>query len=99
MKISLQKVGGLLGTPRPSAELDTERLCEEDRHRLQQHLDSAKFWELPEELTADSAARDAQGTILQVDDEGRSHAVGFELATAPDTVKALVSLVRALASK
>jgi len=47
----------------------------------------------------DEAARDAQGTVLQVEDGARSHAVGFELGTAPDSLKALVSLVRSLAKQ
>lgn len=99
MKISVQKVGGLLGVPRPSAQLDTGRLSAEERQQLQERLESAGFWDLPAELPAPAATRDAQGTVLHVEDGARSHAVGFELATAPDALKALVSLVRTLANK
>lgn len=99
MRISVQRVGGLLGARRPFAELDTERLCEDDRRQILEHLERTKFWELPEELTGVSSTRDGQGTIVQVQDGERSHAVGFELAAAPEAIKAFVSFVRVLASK
>lgn len=96
MRFTLTRFGGFAAVQRPPLVVDTAGLPRKDAARLRRLTEAAGFFDLPADLGPPGAVPDAQGHELAVtDDAGRSHAVSFGAAAAPEALQALLAAVRA----
>jgi hypothetical protein len=96
MRVQFQVSGGIgflpgLAAPR-AIEVDT--LPEDDRRRVHQALDEARFFSLPARVPAPRGAADYQTYQITVEDGARRHTVVVSDPVAPAPLQRLVTLLR-----
>ena len=96
MRIHFERTGGFAGM-RVTATIDTESLSPEEASELQEMVDTAKLFDLPEVIEAPNGGADRFQYNLTVEDAGRSHTVRVGEAAAPDELRPLLRRLTTLA--
>jgi hypothetical protein len=98
MRVHLQVSGGLGSFPGLSAPrtIDVDTLSEEDRQRLTQLVDDARFFALPSRIPAPRGAADYQTYQITIEDGARRHRVVVSDPVAPAPLQKLIDALRAL---
>jgi len=89
MHIYFERSGGFMGT-RIAGIVDTSTLPEEEALSLQEMVDSANFFSLPELLPAASSGSDQFSYKLFVEDGERQNLVEATDVSAPDELRPLL---------
>jgi len=90
MNIHLERSGGFAGL-RLSHDLDSAELSPEDGKELDQLVESADFFDLPEEIRAANPGADRFQYKLTMKSGPREHTVAVDEAAAPDTLRPLLN--------
>jgi len=98
MRVHFQVSGGIgffpgLAAPRT---IDVDTLAEEDRSRLQQLVDDARFFTLPSRIPAPRGASDYHTYDITIEDGARRHRVAVYDPVAPAPLQKLIDALRAL---
>ena len=98
MRVHFQVSGGIgflpgLAVPRA---IDVDALPEEDRRRVRQAVDEARFFTLPARVPAPRGAADYQTYQITIEDGTRRHTVVVSDPVAPAPLQRLVNLLRSL---
>ena len=98
MRVHFQVSGGIGSFPGLAAPrtIDLDTLAEEDRRRLQQLVDDARFFELPSRIPAPRGAADYQSYEITIEDGARRHRVTVSDPVAPAPLHKLIDALRAL---
>jgi len=80
-----------------SGTIDTESLPAEEARILHEMIETADFFELPEQSERPSAVPDTFQYRLVVEDGGRRHVIETTDAAAPDTLRPLLRKLTMLA--
>ena len=98
MRVHFQVSGGLGSFPGLSAPrtIDVDTLAEEDRRRLQQLVDDARFFTLPSGIPAPRGAADYQTYQIRIEDGPRRHTVVVSDPVAPAPLQKLIDALRTL---
>jgi len=75
--------------------IDVDALPEEDRRRVSQAVDEARFFTLPARVPAPRGAADYQTYQITIEDGARRHTVVVSDPVAPAPLQRLVTLLRA----
>jgi hypothetical protein len=87
-KILFERTGGFMGR-KVSVSIDLEDLPDEQAEALDEMLDEADFFELPDDLTR-PAVPDAFTYNITVFSDDEQHSVRVSDATAPDDLRPLL---------
>jgi hypothetical protein len=98
MRVHFQVSGGIgpfpgLAAPRT---IDVDTLGEEDRRRLRQLVEDARFFKLPSRIPAPRGAADYQTYDITIEDGARRHHVAVSDPVAPAPLQKLIDALRAL---
>lgn len=98
MRVHFQISGGIGSFPGLAAPrtIDVDTLSEEDRRRLKQLVDDARFFTLPTRIPAPRAAADYQTYEITIEDGARRHHVAVSDPVAPAPLQKLIDALRAL---
>lgn len=97
MRIQYVRTGGFAGL-RMATEIDSEALSQEELQNLREALDTAHFFNLPEQMMGDMRGADRfQYEITIEDEEGRQHTVRTNEASLPEEMQPLVHQLEQLA--
>ena len=96
MRIHFERTGGFAGM-RVTATIDTESLSPEEASELQEMVNAASFFDLPEVIEAPNGGADRFQYRLTVEDAGRSHTVRVGEAASPDELRPLLRRLTTLA--
>ena len=98
MRVHFQVSGGVGSFPGLTAPrtVDVDTLAEEDRHRLKQLVDDARFFDLPSRIPAPRGAADYQTYQITIEDGARRHLVAVSDPVAPIALQKLIEALRAL---
>ena len=98
MRVHFQVSGGIGSFPGLAAPrtIDVDSLAEEDRQRLTQLVDDARFFTLPSRIPAPHGAADHQTYQITVEDGARRHRVAVSDPVAPAPLQKLIDALRAL---
>lgn len=102
MRFTLIRSGGVAGISPPPLSVSTESLPTDEATRLRTLVDAAGFFELAPNLGPADASPDSFGYELTVEEDVGSHrrnTVTFGAASAPPSLRELVSAVRAVARR
>lgn len=95
MVLKLSRSGGVAGIRPPPLELDTARVPEAVRRKVETLVEQAGFFTLPSELRSRSPLADAfQHHLTVVRSDGKAHTVSFVEESACDELRELKRLVR-----
>jgi hypothetical protein len=87
MKISVKRTGGFAGLSEELARIDTAEFEETTRRQIEQAVQAARFFELPERLAGDTIGADLFQYEITISAGDRRHTVTFlddaSAATAP----------------
>ncbi len=89
MLILLERTGGFAGM-RKEVTLDTETLPSEEARKLQEMVDTAGFFNLPEKFPAPKRGADYFLYRLTVDSGGNKHTVEVSDPAVPATLRPLI---------
>ena len=95
MRIEFERSGGFAGM-RLSGRVDTSELSAEQACSLEEAVDAAQFWDLPDEIPGDRGV-DRFQYIVTVESADRRHTVRVGESAMPETLGALVEAVTRLA--
>jgi hypothetical protein len=98
MRVHFQISGGIgyfpgLAAPR---RIDVDTLAEDDRLRLKELVEDARFFTLPTRIPAPRAAADYQTYEITIEDGARRHHVAVSDPVAPAPLQKLIDALRAL---
>jgi len=98
MRVHFQVSGGIGSFPGVAAPrtIDVDTLAEEDRRRLTQLVDDARFFTLPSRIPAPRGAADYQTYQIAIEDGARRHPVVVSDPVAPAPLQKLIDALRAL---
>ena len=98
MRVHFQISGGIGSLPGLAAPrtIDVDTLAEEDRRRLKQLVDDARFFTLPTRIPAPRAAADYQTYQITIEDGARRHRVVVSDPVAPASLQKLIDALRTL---
>ena len=98
MRVHFQVSGGIGSFPGLAAPrtIDLDTLAEEDRRRLKQLVDAARFFTLPSRIPAARGAADYQTYEITIEDGARRHHVAVSDPVAPAPLLQLIDALRAL---
>ncbi|ARV58619.1 hypothetical protein BZZ01_08195 [Nostocales cyanobacterium HT-58-2] len=89
MQVSLKRTGGFAGISRTKT-VDTENIPKNEADQLRQLVEAADFFNLPENITAQTNQPDRFQYILSVEDEGKTHTVTVGETAMPGTLRPLI---------
>lgn len=100
MRVQFQVSGGIGSLPGLAAAraIDVDALPEDDRRRLNQAVEEARFFTLPARVPAPRGAADYQTYHITIDDGARHHTVVVSDPVAPAPLQKLVNVLRSLGS-
>jgi hypothetical protein len=98
MRASLERTGGFAGV-RLTSTADTDSLSPDDAQRLQQLVERANFFELPEVIAPSRAQPDRFQYRLTVEDQQRAHTVTISEAALPPNVRPLTDFLTQIARR
>jgi hypothetical protein len=98
MRASLERTGGFAGL-RLTSVADTDTLDADDAKRLQELIDEADFFKLPETVAPKKPQPDRFQYRLTVEDNKRKHTVNISEAAIPPNVRPLTDFLTRLARK
>ena len=93
MIVSFERSGGFAGIALRSV-VNSELLSQPDRAELQQLLEAADFFALPEKVEPRPGTADVFHFKISVEDGGRAHTTEFDQADMPERLKPLVHWLR-----
>ena len=98
MRVHFQVSGGIASFPGLAAPrtIDLDTLAEEDRRRLLQLVDDARFFKLPSRIPAPHGAADYQTYEITIEDGARRHHVAVSDPVAPAPLQKLIDALRTL---
>lgn len=96
MRIEFVRSGGFAGL-RLATSFDVDELPPEEAHELEDALDSARFFSLPEQLHEEDRGADRFQYEITVEDNDRRHTVQAGEASLPENVQPLVRQLERLA--
>ncbi len=96
MKIFYERSGGFGGF-HIQRLLDSNKLPQEEAHRLEQNLAAAKFFDLPKKLTSPAGDADRFQYKITVETPDKEHTVEFGEAAADEALQSLVQQLNNLA--
>jgi hypothetical protein len=97
MHLKLMRTGGFAGISPPPKEVDTTSLSKKEAQRLESLVADAKFFELPKTIQSAGPQPDRFQYSLQVThDDGRQHAISWDEAAAPESLRELLHAVQSL---
>jgi hypothetical protein len=98
MRVHFQVSGGVGSFPGLAAPrtIDLDSLAEEDRHRLKQLIDDARFFDLPSRIPAPHGAADYQTYQITIEDGARRHRVAVSDPVAPAPLQELIDALHSL---
>jgi hypothetical protein len=94
MRIEFTRSGGFAGI-RLSRTFDTDQLPEEDARELEQLVDAANFFSLPE--TQQSGGADKLQYRISIERDGKTHTVQTDERAAPPPLTSLIKKLEAAA--
>ena len=92
MRVKLERTGGFAGIKR-TAVADTEQLNDETAQRLQELVEQADFFALPEAIVSKSLFPDQFEYTLTVEDGSRVHTVTVGESAQPDGLRMLTEFL------
>lgn len=98
MELKTWVSGGQIGSVRDVRVLDSERLSDEDRAAVEGLVESADFFDLPEDLTR-AHGNDILASTIEVKDGERSHSVTIDFETNDKYRDILDPIFRVVAEK
>jgi hypothetical protein len=99
MRFVLSRSGGFAAVRRPPLVIDTASLPQDEATSLESLAGQANLHDLPPELPGDTQP-DAFGYELRVThDDGQETSVSFDHKSAPESLRTLVSALRAVKDK
>ncbi len=96
MRICVLRTGGFTGIPM-RAEVDTHSLDPEDRESLEELVNSANFFDLPEQIQSHGRGADRFNYKITLNKDEQSHTIELSEANMPEDLQALVQQVTLLA--
>jgi hypothetical protein len=98
VRVHFQVSGGIGSFPGLAARrtIDLDTLAEEDRRRLQQLVDDARFFKLPSRIPAPRGAADYLTYEITIEDGARRHVVAVSDPVAPGPLQRLIEALRTL---
>jgi hypothetical protein len=96
MRIYFERSGGFMGL-RITGTVDTDTLPTDEAAHLQEMIEAAGFFELPETLSSSGSGADLFQYKLVVEDKGRQHSLETSDAAAPDSLRPLLRRLTVLA--
>ncbi len=100
MRLTLTRYGGIAGRSGPPVVVDTATVLPEQARRLAALVRAADLSPGSTEIAQDRDSRDTFGYELEVTyDDGQRRSIAFDHRSAPETVRALVGAIRALAAE
>lgn len=97
MTVSFERSGGFTGR-QLNYRVNSDELSEADRNELEQLVDAAGFFDLPDTIQAPPGAADAFQFKIALEDGDRKHAVEVDQTVAPEQLKPLLRWLTARAS-
>jgi hypothetical protein len=98
MRVHFQVSGGIGSFPGLAAPrtIDLDTLAEEDRRRLQQLVDDARFFTLPSRIPPPRGAADYLTYEITIEDGARRHHLAVSDPVAPASLQKLIDVLRTL---
>ncbi len=96
MRYQFVRTGGFAGM-RLAATIDSSDLPPQEAQALQQELEAAKFFSLPNQIKGQGGGADRFQYEITVDDGKRQHSVEVGEAAMPDSLQPLVQHLESLA--
>lgn len=93
MLVRIERTGGFGGL-RKQVVVDSKKLSVEDAEKLQQDINTAKFFELPEKFPLPEHGADYFVYRITVETENKKHTVEVTEPMIPDTLRPLVSRLK-----
>ena len=97
-RIKFERTGGFGGT-RIAADIEPDKLSEEQNQALLDVLDALDFPELPEHLMSDSPIPDEFTYTITVEGEDWKHTVVTGDSSAPEKMQELLQMLNRIARK
>ena len=98
MTISFERSGGFTGVPLKYS-VNSDDLSESDRNELEQLVNAADFFELPEQIKAPPGAADVFQFDITLNDGGREHKVEVDQTVVPEKLNPLLKWLTARATR
>lgn len=97
MNISFERTGGFAGR-QLKYRVNSDELSQADRNDLEQLVNAAGFFDLPEQIKAPPGAADVFQFNITLEDGERTHTVEVDQTVVPETLKPLLQWLGARAS-